>query len=256
VDLEGYGDEYWWGNPEIPTSVHRLTHPTRPTLFVKHAPSLRREYERLLWCQGRLPVPEVVDFEHGATGDRLVTVAIDGVAAHDRAALPDKDIAAKALAMAWRAVHELDVDDCPFDSTPESLIDDVRERLAGSEDVAIWDADRLDYRPARDIYEELIASVVPAEPTVVVHGDASVPNVLVRDGNVAGIVDLGLLGRGDRWWDLTACLGSMARDDNGLSAERDLFMRTYGRARDLERERWYRLLYRLVFDLPAGRARE
>lgn len=256
VDFTGYESERWWGNPEIPTTVHRLVHPTRPWLFVKEAPSLRGEYERLLWCQGRLPVPEVVDFEQSADGDRLVTTAIDGCAAHDRGALPNKTEVAGVLAAAWRTVHEVEADECPFDSTPTSLLHEVCDRLVGNEDMPIWDGERRSQRSASDVYEELVDSIPPDEAPILVHGDASVPNVIVRDGQLAGIVDVGLLGRGDRWWDLSACLGSMSREDNDLGSERDTFMSSYGVAPDLERERWNRLLYRLVFDLPTGRARE
>lgn len=255
MELAGYASEYWWGNPEIPTSVHRLTHSTRPTLFVKIAPSLQREYERLAWCQGKLPVPEVVAFDRTADGDRLITRAVDGVAAHDRLELPDRDVAARALAAAWRAVHDLPADGCPFDSRPATLMEEVRLRLTGAEATAIWDSARGSTRDAADVFDELVASQPPSGGTVVVHGDASVPNVIVKDAAVVGIVDVGMLGRGDLWWDLTTCLGSMAREDNDLSSVQDLFMDAYGMKRDPDRERWFRLLYRLVFDLPAGRAR-
>ncbi len=162
----------------------------------------------------------------------------------------------RTLTAALLAVHDLPVGDCPFDSTPDALLPDVARRLPGNEAHRIWDAGRRTWRSASDVYEELEAERPAALREVVVHGDASVPNVIVRDGALAGIVDVGLLGRGDPWWDLTACLNSMAREDNDLGSVQEEFMQAYGCDRDPGRERWHGLLYRLVFDLPAGRARQ
>ncbi len=255
MDVSDYRRVHFWGNHEIPTTVYRLTHPERPTLYEKVAPSLRSEYERLVWCQGRLPVPEIVAFESIGDGDHLWTMAMEGVPAHDRVALPDQPGAARALAEAWKSVHQLDPTECPFDSSTSYLLHEVGVRVTTGESVRIWDVGQQRERHAADVFQELLSTQpAPTEP-VVIHGDACVPNVLVRDGRLAGIVDLGMLGVGDRWWDLAACIGSMSRPDNVLGAEVGTFLDAYGCERDALRERWFQLLYRLVFDLPAGPAR-
>lgn len=245
--------ELWWGNPEIPTTVHRVTVPGGGTFFVKTAPSLRREYDRLTWCQGRIPVPEVVSFSSSEEGDELVTVAIEGNGAH--LCRSEGAVAARGLAEAWRMVHAVDIDTCPFDFSTHSLLEDVARRVPLAPNLRIWDDARAEDRPAGDVYAELDGSRPLPSSNVLVHGDASVPNVLLRDGRLVGIVDVGMLGVGDAWWDLATCLGSMSREDNGLAAYRENFLSAYGVEYDPERDRWFRLLYRLIFDLPGGLAR-
>jgi aminoglycoside phosphotransferase len=240
VDLDSYEWTPWWANPEAESTTHRLTRAGAPTLFVKQGPDLDAEHERLLWCAGRLPVPEVVSFEPG----RLVTVALRGQGAHDRGHEPDTARAASALAEAWRLVHDLPVDECPFDTTTDTLL----ARSAVDVDFEVWDVDEQRMRPAGDVLDELLATRPTTADLVVVHGDASVPNALIEDGVLTGIVDVGHLGVGDRWWDLSACLASMSREDNALGHERDAFLAAYGVAPDPERERWFRLLYRLQWD--------
>jgi aminoglycoside phosphotransferase len=249
VDLVGYEWDPWWHNDEEGTVVHRLTAPDRTTLFVKEAPAatLAAEHQRMAWCAGRLPVPEIVSFD----GARLVTVALPGAGAHDRMATPDTAIAVGVLAEAWRLVHAVPVGDCPFDSTTATMLD----RAGAHADVRpydVWDPFAGRHRAAATVIAELVAGEPDPLGPVVIHGDTAVPNALVADGRLTGIVDLAALGVGDPWFDLSACLGSMGRPDNGLAHERDRFLDAYGAEPDAERERWFRLLYRLHFDAPLG----
>ena len=46
--------------------------------FLKVAPGLQPERERLDWLRERLPVPEVRGFAAGAVGDRLLTAGLPG----------------------------------------------------------------------------------------------------------------------------------------------------------------------------------
>ena len=241
------------GDPDVRRPAHP---PDAPNLVRENGAITPTRVRALDVVPGQAPGPGGRRVRPHAPGaDRLITIAIDGVPAHDRLLLPDRETAARALAGAWRAIHAVPADDCPFDSTPDELVKDVRDRLSGAETTPIWDAGRGQLREAAEVFAEVVASRPPATAPVVVHGDASAPNVIVKEGEVAGIVDVGLLGRGDPWWDLAACLGSMGREDNDLGSVKAIFMQAYGRERDPDRERWFSLLYRLVFDLPAGVAR-
>ncbi len=249
TDLDGYERERWWANDEVGTTVYRLTKPGAPTLFLKTGRGLADEAERLRWASGRLPVPEVVAFRSGEPDD-LVTLALPG-GGHDRRREPDTARATRRLAEAWRLVHSLPVAECPFDTTTDTLPERAAMRTERLPAFEVWDPFSESYRTASDICRELTTTRPPPEAVVVVHGDASVPNALIADGVLIGIVDLGMLGRGDPWWDISACLGSMSRTDNALGHEGDTFFEAYGMEPDPERERWFRLLYRLQFDLPA-----
>lgn len=247
VGLDDYVEEEWWPNDYARSSVHRLTHRDRPDLFVKRGPSLTREYDRLVWCQGRLPVPNVVDFVPGET-DVLVTETIPGAPASDREANPDTALVADLLAEAWQLVHALPADTCPFDTSTDSLLKAAEQSLATAT-YEVWDNERDTMRPAADVYRELLSTRPPKPTPVVVHGDACLPNVLIDGDRIAGFVDLGDLGAGDPWWDLAACLGSMRRPGNAIAGERERFLDAYGVTYDPSIDRWYRLLYRFDTNL-------
>jgi aminoglycoside phosphotransferase len=241
VELEGYEWEEWWVNDDA--SVHRLTRPGSETLFVKEGLDLSAEYERFEWCQGRLPVPEVVAFDRGPN-DRLITRALPGAGAHDRETEPDTAVVAAVLAEALQLIHALPINDCPFVAyTSNDWLDSITRTLVRSAEV--WDEDLAVMRPAGEVLDELIETRPVTRELTVVHGDASTPNFVMSNGRLTGIVDVAGLGIGDPWGDLAVCLASMRRPGNGLAHEQRRFLANYGAAEDPARERWHRLLYRL-----------
>jgi kanamycin kinase len=88
---------------------------------------------------------------------------------------------------------------------------------------------------------ELLRLRPRTEDLVVCHGDYCLPNVLISDGRVTGFVDLGEVGVADRWWDLA--VGSWSVTWNLGPGWEDLFLASYGVARDEQRIAFYRLLY-------------
>ena len=79
---------------------------------------------------------------------------------------------------------------------------------------------------------------------VVCHGDACVPNTLIDPaGNFVGHVDLGNLGRGDRWADLAVATWS-TEWNYGLGWELPL-LSAYGIDPDPGRTSYYRALWNL-----------
>ena len=162
---------------------------------------LDAELARLAWTAARHPVPQVLT--SGPTW--FITAAIDARTAVDT----DGPTAARALGAGLRALHELPIDDCPFE----------------------WSAEQ---RGGVD--------VPPIDRLVVCHGDACVPNTLVdADGQWAAHVDLGSLGLADRWADLA--VASMSLGWNFGDGFEAAFFDAYGVERDELRIRFYRRLW-------------
>ena len=170
--------------------------------YLKWSPaSLEPERERLLWAAQHHPVPRVLAGE----GQWLITEAIEARSAVEL----DGVTAARALGSGLRALHELPVQDCPFEW-------EARQR--GGVDVPA--IDRL----------------------VVCHGDACVPNSLVdAAGRWVAHVDLGSLGVADRWADLA--VASMSLGWNFGAGFEEAFFESYGVQRDELRIRFYRSLW-------------
>ncbi|HET7679366.1 MAG TPA: phosphotransferase, partial [Xanthobacteraceae bacterium] len=89
-----------------------------------------------------------------------------------------------------------------------------------------------------------LAANQPEQDLVVVHGDATLTNLIVDAGGNLGFVDCGSAGRGDRYTDL-AVLADEIQEHLGAEAAAH-FVRAYGlRSWDSVKARYFSDLYEL-----------
>lgn len=198
-----------------------------PPRFVKWNPpgsgeSLADESERLRWLAGRHPVPRLVSYHHDRDGEILVTEAVEARSAVDDHWRAEPKTAIGAIATGLRRLHALDVADCPFDWG-------VAQRLATAVAAGVPIADDLGEAP-------------PIDHLVICHGDPCSPNTLIDDhGRFAGTVDVGRVGKADRWADLA--VATMALSWNYADYDEQWFWDSYGIAPDATRIGYYRRLW-------------
>ncbi len=125
-----------------------------------------------------------------------------------------------ALAAALTALHALPPTDCPFDETLAKRLARATAAVAAGEVDPSQFADRNSAVKPDDLLARL-AATQPAEDLVVVHGDATLSNLIVDDGGCIGFVDCGNAGRGDRYLDL-AVLADDIREHFGPERRRAL----------------------------------
>jgi kanamycin kinase len=168
-------------------------------------------------------VPRLLDTGHDASGSWLLTAGLAGESAITDRWKAAPGHAVRTAATALRAFHDaLPVQSCPYDWSVASRLADVR--VAGCT-AALVDAPTVDR-------------------LVVCHGDACVPNTLIDDdGSPSGLVDLGSLGRADRWADLAVATWSTGWN-YGPGWENE-YLAAYGVEPDEERSRYYRALWDL-----------
>lgn len=227
--------------------VFRLTARGLAALYLKvqperAAPSLRGERDRLLWVGSRLPVPEVVAWAEDRGREFLLLSEVPGAPASDAADAAGAMRVARLVGETLRRVHEISVADCPFDARNEWLVAAAQRNVErGAVDPADFDAERRGRTPADVLVD--VRRRRPRTPgaTVFVHGDASLPNVLVAGGALGGIVDWGLAGAGDPYRDLALALRSLAWN-HGPRWEPEL-VAAYGRGGlDPDRVAFHRLV--------------
>jgi len=132
----------------------------RGTLFLKRAADLEGERARLVWLDGRWPVPRTAGFFHELGDDWLLTHPVPGVPMSDKSLGWEPDRVARSLGAFLRELHATDAVGCPFG--------------------------------------------VAKPGNVLIHGDFCLPNVLVENGRLSGLVDVGLSGLGNPETDLAA----------------------------------------------------
>lgn len=103
---------------------------------------------------------------------------------------------------------------------------------------------RYDFAGAdpRELLDELLARRAAVQPDIVFgHGDPCLPNLLARDGAIAGLVDWSRGGYADRRYDLVTALWSIGHNLRDV-AYQQTFLRAFGYAGPRESLRYFQKL--------------
>ncbi|OAN58317.1 APH(3') family aminoglycoside O-phosphotransferase [Sphingomonas sp. TDK1] len=196
-------------------AVYRLTASGEVDLYLKVAETetlsdLVDEMVRLRWLDGRFPVPKLRHFLLEAAG-WMLTERLPGQTAYQ---LLEADLAAApalaaALGRFLRQLHALPAERCPFNADHQLRMAAARDRMeAGLVAEDEFDDARLG-KTAREVWEEMLAAMPADFDRVVTHGDFSLDNIFIVDGQVTGCIDLGRVGLADPWQDLAILWNSL-----------------------------------------------
>ncbi|MFD1033097.1 APH(3')-I family aminoglycoside O-phosphotransferase [Sphingomonas hankookensis] len=247
--------DYRWARDGVGESggaVYRLSgRRDAPDLFLKHgegavADEIVAEMVRLRWLAAHLPVPKLVAFAATPDAAWLLTTALPGETAWqllDRAP-EQRGAVVDALARFLRRLHAIPVAACPFDAGHAHRMHLARARIdAGSVDEDDFDDARAGWS-ADQVWEALAAHLPLAVDPVVTHGDFSLDNLLVQDGEVMGCIDLGRVGIADRYQDLAILANGLGEFDAALVAR---MLAAYGIAAPDEVKTTFHLLLDELF---------
>jgi aminoglycoside 3'-phosphotransferase-2 len=227
--------------------VFRIIQRDRATRYVKFAEGdaaavLREEVTRTSWLAAQgITVPRILRVNDQATYYAVLMDAAHGTPA-DASPLPVPQLVT-ALARALIELHALPSITCPFDET-------LAVRLAcAAKAIAAGEVDPEEFEPRnKDLTPEFLLARLSAvrltEDIVVVHGDATLSNLMIAPDGGVSFIDCGNAGRGDRYLDLAL----LASDIEGHYGEKaaHVFIAAYGeRSWSKAKSRYYLDLYEL-----------
>jgi aminoglycoside phosphotransferase len=205
---------------------------------------LKDELLRLVWLQGKLPIPEVLYFGELNTEQYLLVSAVPGVPLYHHSLRDRLDTVIRVYASGLRRIHALPFESGPLDERRDVKIARARRHVrAGRVQESLFDRE-WSGRNAEDLFG-LLLSCVPSEPETlaVTHGDYCTPNVLLDPETLTltGFVDLGRAGVADVYQDLA--LASRSIRQNFGEEWVQPFFEAYGiPSTDEEKLLFYRLL--------------
>lgn len=171
--------------------------------------SLSIEREKLAWLQTKLPVPEVIHYEKDEVNEYLLLSELTGNDGSSRGSNINESLIMKSLATGLKQIHEVSIDNCPFDQTLDGKVEEAKNRVEeGLVDEEDFDDRRKGLR-AEQIYAELVAKKPLNEDLVFTHGDFCCPNIILDKGKLSGFIDVGRAGIADRYQDLALAIRSI-----------------------------------------------
>lgn len=168
--------------------------------------------------------------------------ALPGETAYDllKAGFERQTAVVDAIAGFLRRIHAIPTSECPFTSELAYRLARARARInAEHVDEGDFDVERQGWT-AEQVWEALQALLPLVPDPLITHGDFSLENLIIRDGEVTGCIDVGRVGIADPYQDLAICYNSLA-EFGALIQER--FLEQYG-ITDLDQRKlqFYRML--------------
>jgi aminoglycoside phosphotransferase len=203
--------------------------------------SLVPEKDRLEWLVGILPVPKVLHFTEDDMYEYMLISETPGKISCDSSFKECVPPIVHLLATGLRKIHDVKIEQCPFDQRLDTKIESARKRAQlGLVDEDDFDDNRQG-RKAGDLFQELIATRPTQEDLVFTHGDYCLPNIIINKDSVGGFIDWGRAGIADRYQDLALAIRSLAR--NFGEEYVPLFFKEYGLEKvDQSKIQFYQLL--------------
>ena len=209
--LMGYKSDDVNLKTESCADVFLYTHPKKLGLFLKvrnaqltpQESDLRTEKIAMSWLQGKLDVPDVVCFHEECETQYLVMTQIVGVSGGHQHAMNDIPNLIREFAFGLREIHSISIGSCPLNQRMEGYF----SRTEGLLEMGALD-NQIPAGKTRSFLKDELSSIkanLPAEEDLVfTHGDYCLPNILIRDGSLSGIIDWGYAGVGDRYIDFVS----------------------------------------------------
>ena len=181
-----------------------------------HTDEVDRSAAVMRWMEKRLPVPKVLYYEVFEGKSYLLMSRIPGKMSCDEWYMEHSQEAVRLLAEGLKRLWAVDPAGCPVEHTLEEDLARARRNVAEGR---IDREDLARNAPEFDSPEALLLWLEdhkPAYDPVVSHGDYCMPNVLLKDGQVSGFIDLAHAGIADRYSDINDCYWSLGANFGGF----------------------------------------
>ncbi len=166
--------------------------------------SLERESTILEWIDGRLHTPNLLYYTYENEVEYQLTSEVKGTPTYKVQSFERAD-AVRVLGETLKLIHSLGTDGCPIDNR-------IDNKLA-----LIEDSSKLGDRPVEELG--------------VTHGDYCLPNIIMENAALSGVIDWDYGGLADPYVDFNSCIWSMGFNYGEQETKQKwipLFLESYG----------------------------
>lgn len=197
---------------------------------------LKGEYERNKWLEDKLNVPKVYYFKELDNYQYYLRERKVGVSAHkieNFAPLVGKNL---------KQIHSIDIINCPFNN---NSVDNLLKIAIDKIDIILPNILEIYPEMNKKSILEFLKNNKPTD-TVLVHGDYSLPNILIDDNKEVSLIDLGDVSISTKYFDLYYLRKSFIRN-NKIDYFND-FLESYGLfGIDEKAMKWMNIIDKVLF---------
>lgn len=174
--------------------------------------------EVMKWLEDKIPVPKIISYEIKNGFSFLLMTKVQGEMSCDEKYLENPEILLKILSESLKKLWSVDVTDCPRCRDINTELKEAKFRI----DNDLVDLDNVEpdtfgengFKSPIELLKWLEENKPSYEP-VLSHGDFCLPNILIKNNQLSGFIDLGDTGIGDKWRDIALCYRSLKNNFNG-----------------------------------------
>lgn len=166
--------------------------------YTENKNNLKEEYERLKWIEGKLNTPKAYYYNEKDNIKYLIMEYKKGAPSFKF------DDIGYQLGKALKQIHQVNIENCPFNKySPEQLLSNFLDKLD-----SIYPEIQDNYKDeTKETVIEFMKENIPIDK-VLTHGDYSMPNILINDGEIS-FIDLGELGISTKYLDIYYLMKSL-----------------------------------------------
>lgn len=166
--------------------------------YTENKNNLKEEYERLKWIDGKLNTPKAYYYNEKDNIKYLIMEYKKGTPSFKF------DDIGYQLGKELKQIHQVNIENCPFNKySPEQLLSNFLDKLD-----SIYPEIQDNYKDeTKETVIEFMKENIPTDK-VLTHGDYSMPNILINDGEIS-FIDLGELGISTKYLDIYYLMKSL-----------------------------------------------
>ena len=163
---------------------------------------LKEEYERIKWLQGKCNVPKIYFYQEIGKKKYLLMEKKEGLAAYKTNEYAEK------IGQNLRIIHGIDITNCHFQqNTVENLLKIALKNI----DSILPQVQETYPNMTKEDVIEFLKNEQPKDK-VLVHGDYSLPNILIDENENINLIDLGDVSISTKYFDFFYLKKSMVRN--------------------------------------------
>lgn len=179
--------------------------------------NLRDECERIKWLQGKVNVPEIYYYKEIANTKYLLMERKQGLSAHKTENFAPK------IGKVLRDIHNIDIKGCTF---KQNAVNVLYKKAIDNIDIILPQVQEDYPEMSKEDILEFLKNNKPKD-RVLVHGDYSLPNILIDENGEVGLIDLGDVSISSKYFDFFYLRKSLIR--NKKIDKLDELLKSYGR---------------------------
>lgn len=161
------------------------------------------EYNRIKFLQGKCMVPKIYGYFDDENGKYLLMEKLKGIPAYET------DKYAFQIGKALREFHEIEIDNCEY---IQNSIDNLLDNTIKNIDIIIDDIMEIYPDMNKDMVIDFLINNKPTDK-VLVHGDFSLPNIIIDEDGKIGLIDLGDVSISSKYFDFFYLKKSLIRNN-------------------------------------------